>query len=150
MNLRWLVGNFSDPEFNLTRHEQRQVTRLAHQKHLSKLKLGICTGGMILASWLMVGFVWEPAVALFVSIGVPYAQLVTLLILCLIPCVVGAWLYRFIYVGPIRRAMRDLGYDICVGCGYRLQGLDNTVQRCPECGTPRESMPLPPTESDSP
>jgi hypothetical protein len=141
MNLRWLLGNYSDPEFTLSRREQREVTRLAHRNHLSKLKLFLCTGGMLVGSWLVIGFGWEPATALIRSAGIPMAPLVTLMVLCLVTVVVSSWLYRFIYVRPVRLAMRDLGYDICVGCGYRLTGLDDTIDRCPECGQPREPMP---------
>ena len=150
MNLRWLVGNFSDPEFKLTRQEQREVTRLAHHKYLSKLKLGLWTGGMVIVSWLMLGLAWDPAGALLSSAGVPYARLIGLVILCIVPCIVSAWLYRFIYIGPVRRAMRELGHDICVGCGYRLQGLNSSVERCPECGTPREPRAMPPKEPEAP
>lgn len=38
----------------------------------------------------------------------------------------------------INRALRDLGYDVCVKCGYWLRGLHDDTEHCPECGTRRE------------
>ncbi|MHC4429085.1 MAG: hypothetical protein ACYS0D_10870 [Planctomycetota bacterium] len=51
---------------------------------------------------------------------------------------IRAWVYGTIYATPVRQAMRDLGHDVCVGCGYVLSGLKPSAQRCPECGLPRE------------
>ncbi|MBM4007936.1 MAG: hypothetical protein FJ292_10370 [Planctomycetes bacterium] len=34
------------------------------------------------------------------------------------------------------RAMRAAGYDICIGCGYRLDRRAPGSDRCPECGKP--------------
>lgn len=50
----------------------------------------------------------------------------------------SAWAYNRIYARPCRRAMRDLGLQICLGCGYRLHGLPANAN-CPECGEPRAS-----------
>lgn len=36
-----------------------------------------------------------------------------------------------------RLAVRELGYDVCVGCGYWMRGLDRSVKTCPECGYAR-------------
>lgn len=44
------------------------------------------------------------------------------------------------YKRPTRMALRDLGYEICVRCGYWLRGLADDVKRCPECGAARQAM----------
>ncbi len=49
-------------------------------------------------------------------------------------------MYRSLYVQPIRKAMRDVGYDLCLGCGYELRGLGSDIRCCPECGAERESL----------
>jgi hypothetical protein len=40
----------------------------------------------------------------------------------------------------IRRALRDMKYEICEECGYWLRGLSDDVKQCPECGADRASM----------
>ena len=140
MNLRWLIGNFSDPEFNLTRAQQREVTRLAHRKHLSGRTLGLWTIGMTLAAWLLFGFGWEPLSGVFAGVGLQPSRAYAMITFVVSISVAAAWLYRFIYIKPARMAMRELGYDICIGCGHRLQGLPPTSPQCPECGTPRPRM----------
>ena len=34
MNLRWLVGNFAEPRYGLSRAEQWKVSNLAHRKYM--------------------------------------------------------------------------------------------------------------------
>ncbi len=34
MNLRWLLGNFADPQYKLSRREQWELSRLAHEKYM--------------------------------------------------------------------------------------------------------------------
>ncbi len=51
--------------------------------------------------------------------------------------VVGYWLLWSIWLRAFRGAMRDIGRDVCVECGYWLRGLDADVTRCPECGADR-------------
>ena len=53
----------------------------------------------------------------------------------------SAWMYRSIYIKPVRRAMRETGYDLCIQCGYELTGLAGDADRCPECGAAREASP---------
>lgn len=60
----------------------------------------------------------------------------------------SAWAYRTLYIKPVRRAMRDHRYDLCVACGYDLRGLGDKVERCSECGAKREAIS--PTDVKSP
>ncbi len=62
--------------------------------------------------------------------------------MCMVSVLFACWMYRYIYIKPVRRAMRDRGYDVCVNCGYRLQGLGASIANCPECGHPREALPM--------
>lgn len=39
----------------------------------------------------------------------------------------------------LRRTLRDLGYEICVNCGYDMRGLPEN--RCPECGEAGDPSP---------
>ncbi len=49
------------------------------------------------------------------------------------------WVWRNIYGPHLRRAMQDVGWEVCIKCGYSLRGLED-VKRCPECGAKREPM----------
>lgn len=42
------------------------------------------------------------------------------------------------YVRHMRRALGEMGYEVCLSCGYWLRGLDEDIDRCPECGRQRE------------
>ncbi len=49
-------------------------------------------------------------------------------------------LQHFRFAPHYRRAVRDLGIDVCVGCGYWLHELDDQIKQCPECGWSRSSI----------
>ncbi|MHC4989502.1 MAG: hypothetical protein ACYTGC_00850 [Planctomycetota bacterium] len=137
MNLRWLFGNFADPQYALSREEQRELSHLAHKKYMPSRTF----------------FLWT-ALTLLVPVGVAYKvvlpvaldrlgmsgrngpYIVGVAIIILLFWVWSAWVYRTIYQRPVRLAMREKGHDVCVGCGYRLQGLSADTE-CPECGETR-------------
>ncbi|UYV13622.1 MAG: hypothetical protein NCW75_04895 [Phycisphaera sp.] len=58
---------------------------------------------------------------------------------------IGGWFVLFtpLLRGAVRRALRDLGHDVCASCGYVLEGLPRKVGQavCPECGR-RTQPPL--------
>ena len=119
----------------LSRADQKRLTMKAHSTHLPAqhkwlmmlalilimiggygfvllMKLGVrstaatlsFSGGCFLPAMIWIGFVW----------------------------VASAWACRFIYIKPIRCAMREEGYILCINCGYDLRGTDH--EACPECG----------------
>jgi predicted RNA-binding Zn-ribbon protein involved in translation (DUF1610 family) len=45
-----------------------------------------------------------------------------------------------IYGRPVRRALRQEGYEVCVRCGYWLRDLTEREKRCPVCGAERQPM----------
>lgn len=49
----------------------------------------------------------------------------------------GYWLLWSVWSRAFRSAMREIGRDVCVECGYWLRGLGDEVSRCPECGGAR-------------
>jgi len=52
---------------------------------------------------------------------------------------------RYRFAPCVYGATRWHGYDVCLNRGYWLEGLDDGIMRCPECGAEREA--LPPTEA---
>ena len=82
-------------------------------------------------------------------IGASAVSLVTVLV----GFAVGHWLLWGLLQRAFRGAMRQIGRDVCVECGYWLRGLDEEVTRCPECGRARDlAHPLAPerTGNDKP
>lgn len=47
------------------------------------------------------------------------------------------------YTGLLRSVARERGHEVCPGCGYWLENLNDEVTKCPECGAAREPMPTP-------
>jgi hypothetical protein len=138
MKLRWLLGNFTDPQYKLSRCEQSRVTTLAHSKYLGRGDLALRT--IFIIAPLLVLFVLLKPVLQMVGWAGPVSITIGTAAIVLISWPWGAWMYRSLYVRPIRRAMRDVGYDLCIECGYELRGLDGNVKRCPECSAERDGF----------
>lgn len=143
MNLRWLLGNFTDPQYELSRRDQFRLSNEAHKRFVSTSAF-LWRSLLILAPLLVCLKLLQPLMGWLgvAGQGLPYAISLAVLLLLFWPW--SAWMYRSLYVRPIRRAMREAGYDLCIGCGYELRGLDTSIVRCPECGQQRESSISPP------
>lgn len=136
MNLRWLWGNFTDPQYNIPRREQFRLSNEAHKKYLPASDF-----------WWYTALIGAPFIAAFALIepvlgwiGYPRHTGASLIAHALVVFAFwpwSAWMYRSLYVRPVRMAMRNAGYDLCLGCGYELRGLDGAIERCPECGETR-------------
>ena len=141
MNLRWLLGNFTDPQYKLSRRDQHRLSKAAHKKYLSWRRFW---GFSLLVVTVPFGlaFVYGiPAVLGWLGLsGQTPAHTWAFAIVCFLVWPYSAWVYRTLYIKPVRRAMRDHGYDLCIGCGYELRGLGDEITKCPECGATRESV----------
>ena len=142
MNLRSLIGDFTDPQYKLSLREQHRLSITAHKKHLSWYRFW---GYSLVVIAVPLGLAYRfgiPAVLGWLGLsGQTLAYNWAFAIVSFLAWPYSAWVYRSLYIQPIRRAMRDHGYDLCVGCGYELRGLGDEVERCPECGEKREAMP---------
>ena len=140
MNLRWLVGNFTDPQYNLSAREQFRVTAVAHDRYVTWGRFLARTAAVI-APFVLLLLAAEPVLGRlgYAASSPAYAAAMLILIVLFWPW--SAWMYRSLYLRPVRKAMRDVGYDLCLRCGYELRGLDSTITRCPECGGERERSP---------
>ena len=142
MNLRWLLGNFTDRQYKLSRRDQHRLSMAAHKKYLSWRRFW---GYSLVVIAVPIGFAYRfgiPAALDWLGLtGQTSAHTWAFAVVSLLVWPYSAWAYRALYIKPVRRAMRDHGYDLCIGCGYELRGLSDDVERCPECGSPREPMP---------
>lgn len=136
MNLRWLFGNFADPQYKLTRREQFRLSNQAHLRYVTP-KAFLWRTVLIALPWLGLLMLIKPTLAYF-GLGMqskPYMMVLMTLLVLFWPW--SAWMYRSLYIRPVRRAMREAGYDLCINCGYELRGLDESITQCPECGEAR-------------
>jgi hypothetical protein len=151
MNLRWLLGNFTDPQYRIPLREQFRLSNVANEKHLDRGAFLTRTLA-ILAPVILAFVLLKPALQ---SMGFSGSRpmLLGIVIIVVATWPWSAWMYRSLYVKSIRRAMRDAGYDLCLECGYDLRGLDRpphpqplspgergAVPRCPECGAEPEPL----------
>lgn len=139
MNLRWLLGNYADPQYELTSQEQWALSKAAHKEHLTWGRFSMWTLLVVIAPTLLVFKFALPVTLKWLGMDgqdMPYFIGCAIIVILFWPW--SAWAYRRLYTKPIRRAMRDAGHDVCVGCGYLLDGLADDAVVCPECGAGRE------------
>ena len=142
MNLRWLLGNFTDRQYKLSRRDQHRLSMAAHKKYLSWRRFW---GYSLVVIAVPIGLAYRfgiPAALGWLGLtGQTSAHTWAFAVVSLLVWPYSAWAYRTLYIKPVRRAMRDHGYDLCIVCGYEWRGLGDQVERCPECGSWREAMP---------
>ena len=142
MNLRWLIGNFTDPQYRIPLKEQMRLSSVAHKRHLSTVRFLLWTLIVIVAPFvLFLGFIFPWIMG---SIGInAHSRTYWRVVFVMIFVVFWPWsafMYRALYIKPIRRAMRESGFDLCIECGYELKQLSPTTDKCPECGAKREPI----------
>lgn len=140
MNLRWLIGNFTDPQYNLPFRQQLKLSGQAHDKHLPAGRF-----------WAFLFLAILAPIALAIKFAIPVilqwldyekntaAHTWAYLTSGFIAYIYSMWMFRILYIKPIRLAMKEQGYDLCINCGYELKGLTVDIDLCPECGTDRKS-----------
>lgn len=141
MNLRWLIGNFTDPHYCLPRKEQTRLSNVAHKRHLSTVRFMLWTLVIVAPFVLFLAFIfpWIMGSIGFNSQSSAYwGVLFASIFIVFWPW--SAFMYRALYVKPIRRAMRESGFVLCIECGYELRHLSPTTDKCPECGAKREPI----------
>jgi len=52
------------------------------------------------------------------------------------------------YQHHLRGVVRQRGHEICLNCGYWLEGLGSDIDHCPECGAKRQPLRDPESVND--
>lgn len=141
MKLGWLVFEYAPTELKLSRaqrREARQRTRKAYRTSFKSILIMLSTAtvlGVVVGAALMMPHInlgRHSTLLSYVIIPLALAAFAWLLI---------AWACRAIYVRANRQALREMGFAVCLGCGYDLRGLGDAVRQCPECGALCEATP---------
>jgi hypothetical protein len=143
MNLRWLWFDQIPPELALTREQKQSARKRAslHRKREPNYRGSQRRYTLIFLPIFVVGFV---AYWMWLDHQIQTRRLNPItsgVLLMLLTYGAIAFSMHRTRTPFIRRALRDMGYDICEGCGYWLRGLGDDVQHCPECGAAREPSP---------
>jgi len=144
--MSWIWPEYVDHQLPLTRQERRAIHRKAWKLWWAN-KWNFALYLTLPAFYLLtVPFASDVGggVATFVGAGglihklLRAASPVALLLVCFV--LGGAVLQRCRFAPCVYQATRQHGCDVCGKCGYWLKGLGEDVERCPECGTPREAI----------
>jgi hypothetical protein len=131
MNLRWLYFDYFPPEIKLTQNQKLEFAYyMSRRKGLFWAATGIFV--VMLLSWHAIIF-WLQVTYRFTWptwLGAPLRALAGLTLAHL---AIAVFLRK--RRGRIaRQALNELGYRVCVECGYWLRGLGKETALCPECG----------------
>lgn len=146
----WSLGILGEG-ITLSRDQRRTVNRRSIVDFLRHPLRVAAFFGVQMVPVLIWGVVWQKAVPLLIGPTGPIKHMMLILNLAFLAYFVAQmvttlWVLRNIYGPHLRRAMRDVGWEVCIKCGYSLRGLED-VKRCPECGAQREPMPESSTEA---
>jgi predicted RNA-binding Zn-ribbon protein involved in translation (DUF1610 family) len=139
MKLNWLLFQYTPTDLKLTRAEKRQAFARTWRNYRS-------TPGSLLTSFItasLLGLMWGAAPFFlfdpdFVGSFYPAILSVYPFLFVLISWPILAFAGKWIYGRAHRKALADMGYDVCIECGYWLRGLPASETRCPECGAARQ------------
>ena len=136
MNLRWLLFDYADPALPLSFWKRQKLFWGIYPVWNLPKPL---RRGALARRYLMLAPLFIPPFFFFSQI--PPSNV----LLIMIPYFVLCWLWVCIIYGLYSLPehyyrIRLEGYDVCLGCGYWLRGLDETIRACPECGEQRKPL----------
>lgn len=134
MHLGWLFNRFGDPHLRLSPEQRKRA--LDESTRALRNRLTVVTLLVVaLPAFVAVRCVWliDDWVVAETGLSLNQAHLAMLGAILLVLWPWSAWVYGRMYVRPYRKALRDLGVIVCVGCGYSMEALGREAQ-CPECG----------------
>ena len=124
MNLRWLRGDYIDPELNLTAEQRRQVTHAVSSRFQG-------TSPVRFQIWMLLSIMFLFFVGLT---GVSASGIEMLLVAPIIVILV-----LFVYLSHRRYArltwlaLNEKGYDVCTQCGSCDSSLGDGATQCTKC-----------------
>ena len=138
MNIRWLIFDYVPPGIDLTPQQRRGFRRKVKDADVRISWKTELLGFMISLPLILVWIIF----LYLIAIAIPLNGARFPLIVAGIWVILTALRWRFAR-GATFAALREMGYDVCLSCGYWLRGLGDEVKRCPECGWRREGSDEP-------
>ena len=134
MNLRWLYGNFADPQYKLTWADQKRLKKKTHHPRWPPWLMVFAVPIVPFGLYYLIPLLSSLLVKLGVSSTPDFMGVGFILLILFVGFfwIAMAWAFHLIYIKPTRRAMREVGFSICINCGYDLRGAEHDA--CPECG----------------
>ncbi|MEM7228782.1 MAG: hypothetical protein AAF432_08200 [Planctomycetota bacterium] len=141
-NAWWIIRRYLPRELKLQKREMYKLQYLLMAKITlsSRDKKRVLMHSVILIVLSLVS-----SVPWLYFVRTPGPSLIYSSIVWFIVLIVGSITYCVIFIGPLYRpyvirAMRELGYEVCLSCAHWLRNLPDETQQCPECGEPRDMV----------
>ena len=146
MNLRWLLFDYADPALQLSFRQRMKIQfrRVPIRELSGSMMRRRIAGGLLIALPLMA----MPMLVMYLGFQSTTKNQevgIWLFPAMMAPLIIANWIWISLAGGLIFRReyyyrIRLEGYDLCLGCGYWLRGLDDSTKKCPECGSQREPI----------
>jgi hypothetical protein len=128
-----------DPSLPIDSKTQRDVRRSAWRRWNRNPLNGLVFGIALVTPIFFFPWISEQLTPVQAWTGIP-AFLITFLIYVLYISALTLVIKRWRYTPLVFAELRDRGFDVCLGCGYWLRDLDETIANCPECGCVRTAL----------
>lgn len=136
-----LVRQYTDADLDLTDEEIKRLEARCHElftrRHRRLFILLLCGAPLPAIAAVFGARVLAPHIEAFTGWSMRWCKLTGGLGLLFIVTAIWIALLTMLYRIPLRRALHDLGHEVCLKCGYWLRDLPDAVTRCPECGEKR-------------
>lgn len=136
--MKWFWSQLFPKELTLTKEQRRQVIEMAHShwKREPRYRGALRTYQKAFVPFALLA-IFFMCLVLFKAYRPPIHPAILYPAILFPACI---WAFCRSRTPFIRRALRDLNYEVCMDCGYWLRELGASVTRCPECGAEREPM----------
>ena len=144
MNLRWLLFDYADPAlpFSFWKRQKLIWRPIPIWKMPQSLRRGrIVTSIVMILPIASIPFLFPYLTPLFGSTSIWGEFFLTIIPFLVISWIWSCMIYGLYSLPEHYYRIKLEGFDVCLGCGYWLRGLDETSKACPECGNMREPMP---------
>ena len=139
--MRW-YGSYIDPTIPLNTKARWQLHKAAWSRWY-KEPINWVLYAFGLAISLAIFIVFPSIIQSLTGYDAWPIRVLSLLLYALLLVVLYLFMRATRFAPCVYAELRARGFDVCTSCGYWLRDLDNSVDRCPECGNAR----VPGTES---
>ncbi len=140
-SIQWMIRRYTSADVQLSADETKLLEQRCNElatAHQARFWIIIVLTAITSALAAFAGGrLLGPSVASLTGLDAKWCRAGTAIIFALVSICIWMAIYTLMYVRPLRRALCELGYHVCVRCGYWLRGLDESITQCPECGTGR-------------